>query len=1219
MTAPARHRFCACALALLSVLFSAQAATVTTLNDSGPGSLRDLVSAAVAGDTIQFAVTGTISLTTGQILINKNLNIAGPGAASLNIRQPASSRLFTVATGTVVSISAVKLSDGHINDHGGGILNNGDLTVSHCSFFTNDAGQSGSGGGICNFGNLVVSDCTFYANTARQGGAICNFGQVSVRNCTLNANQATVYGGGVYNGFQPAEVVNCTIIGNSSAIGSGGGGGICNKGSASAANITVSSCTFFKNSALSGAQGNNLFNDGSGGSAQLTLRSSILVNQSFNNDLANSGGTFASQGFNVCADTGNGFLTGPSDQINTDPGLDPYGLHDNGGPTQTIALMDGSPAIDHGQSFGLTSDQRGGLRPYDHPFYPNGPGTDGTDVGAFEGAPDVIQKGAPQFSVNTLTDGDDGICGVVNCTLREAINRANLVTGPDTILFLAGGTITLDPALGELLVNDSLTLAGFGARTSVISGGGQVPVIAFGNGASVLIGLTIRDGRFAPPAGFALGAGLYLNGGTLTVHDCSFLNNQSIGGSNGRTGEGAGIYNSFGTLTLNRCTIAGNNATGGHGGNTNSAAAAGDGGAAQGAGLFNASGATSILNNCTIANNTAQGGPGGDNSGGPGGIGGAADGAGLFNDGTVVLTACTVAGNIASGGNGGSGLGGTHAEGGQETGGLKANSGSTRLGNTLVALNTGSFGPDVTGTFASQGFNLIGKGDSGSGFNGMGDSVGNNGSPINPNLGPLQDNGGNTDTMALLNGSPAIDRGNSFGLTTDQRSQSRPNDHPLIANVPGGNGSDIGAFEFGAVLLVNTLDDHSDGTCNTVDCTLREAIAAANTQPGEQFIKFDPALTASQPGIIQLTGALPALASEIYLQGPGADRLTVRRNTGGDYRIFTVGNSTASGPFVSIRGLTIANGKVGNGSALETAAGILVDRSILNLQYCALTGNLANSFGGAVFITQRSEPSAILNCTFSGNTASGSGGGAVAISSASAVLRNCTFSGNSAVNGGAIWIDQAVGSSIVPEVPIESCTFSGNNASNHGSDLSKANGSVHFLNCILNDSANSTLHSFTTSPTSDGFNLASDNGGGYLTSPTDMTNVNPQLGPLANNGGPTQTCALLSNSPAINRGGNGWPADQRDYPRVGLTDIGAFEFNSFAVRITAIQRFSDGSVQLDGQGVVNGTFSVLASPDLVSFNFAAVGLTTSDSFGNWHYLDTASVGLTKQFYKATYP
>jgi hypothetical protein len=105
------------------------------------------------------------------------------------------------------------------------------------------------------------------------------------------------------------------------------------------------------------------------------------------------------------------------------------------------------------------------------------------------------------------------------------------------------------------------------------------------------------------------------------------------------------------------------------------------------------------------------------------------------------------------------------------------------------------------GSFVSGGYNLIGAVNGGTGFGAPGDQLGSVASPLDPKLGPLQDNGGPTPTMALLTGSPAIDKGNSGGLTTDQRGRQRPFDIPNIPNAPGGNGSDIGAFEVNLALL----------------------------------------------------------------------------------------------------------------------------------------------------------------------------------------------------------------------------------------------------------------------------------------------------------------------------------------------------------------------------------------------------------------------------------
>jgi hypothetical protein len=111
--------------------------------------------------------------------------------------------------------------------------------------------------------------------------------------------------------------------------------------------------------------------------------------------------------------------------------------------------------------------------------------------------------------------------------------------------------------------------------------------------------------------------------------------------------------------------------------------------------------------------------------------------------------------------------------------------------------NNDVLGPAVAGDFTSQGFNLIGVADDSTGFvNGTNaDQVGSAVAPIDPLLGPLQLNGGPTPTLALLPGSPAIDQGKCFGVRIDQRGRARPYKNPRIPNAPGGDGSDIGAYE----------------------------------------------------------------------------------------------------------------------------------------------------------------------------------------------------------------------------------------------------------------------------------------------------------------------------------------------------------------------------------------------------------------------------------------
>jgi hypothetical protein len=199
------------------------------------------------------------------------------------------------------------------------------------------------------------------------------------------------------------------------------------------------------------------------------------------------------------------------------------------------------------------------------------------------------------------------------------------------------------------------------------------------------------------------------------------------------------------------------------------------------------------VNNSTFYNNIANGGNGatGGFAGGNGGDGGGT----IFNLGTATVTATTVRGNFGIGG--ARGLGNSppnHGFPGNGSGGLTQESGMFIVRSTISAGNTGAQGADVRGNFVSAGFNLIGTTNFGAGFAVATDQVGSDTSLLNPLLGPMQDNGGPTDTMALLNGSPALDRGHSFGLAAEQRGEPRLID-AVFPNAAGGDGADVGAFE----------------------------------------------------------------------------------------------------------------------------------------------------------------------------------------------------------------------------------------------------------------------------------------------------------------------------------------------------------------------------------------------------------------------------------------
>ncbi len=151
--------------------------------------LRDAIAAAVAGDTIDFSVTGVIALHFGELVIDKNLTINGPGAAQLLISGFNNTRIFRILPGVTVALSGMTVAEGRHIDIGGGIYNSGTLTIVDSIFSRNFSGQGG--GGIFNDGILTVTNNTFSSNNIAlqaSGGGISNFGTATVINSTFFAN-----------------------------------------------------------------------------------------------------------------------------------------------------------------------------------------------------------------------------------------------------------------------------------------------------------------------------------------------------------------------------------------------------------------------------------------------------------------------------------------------------------------------------------------------------------------------------------------------------------------------------------------------------------------------------------------------------------------------------------------------------------------------------------------------------------------------------------------------------------------------------------------------------------------------------------------------------------------------------------------------------------------------------------------------------------------------
>jgi hypothetical protein len=330
--------------------------TLTVLNnlDSGAGSLRADVAAAHNGDTINFAASlngQTITLTSGELLIKKNLTIAGPGAGELTVSGNKASRVFEVAKMENVTLSGLTISNGSANGsttstiQGGAIYNHGTLTVSNSTLSYNTA--SNNGGGIANDGTLTVSGSTLSGNSSPAGGGILTSGSLTVSGSTLSGNSAD-HGGGIFNGGT-LTVSGSTLSGNSGNYG----GGIYNGGT-----LTVSGSTLSGNFANNG--GGGIYNGGtltvsgstlSGNSAQqlgggianfgtLTVSGSTLSG----NSATYSGGGIYDSVYGTATVKNSSSITG-----NTAPagfGADVYNLGvlylDS---TSIIGILDGNPAM----------------------------------------------------------------------------------------------------------------------------------------------------------------------------------------------------------------------------------------------------------------------------------------------------------------------------------------------------------------------------------------------------------------------------------------------------------------------------------------------------------------------------------------------------------------------------------------------------------------------------------------------------------------------------------------------------------------------------------------------------------------------------------------------------------------------------------------------------------------------------------------------------------
>ena len=370
-----------------------------------------------------------------------------------------------------------------------------------------------------------------------------------------------------------------------------------------------------------------------------------------------------------------------------------------------------------------------------------------------------------------------------------------------------------------------------------------------------------------------------------------------------------------------------------------------------------------------------------------------------------------------------------------------------------------------------------------------------------------------------------------------------------------------GAAAQAATYTVTNTSDFGVGS-------VREAVITANSTADDDVIVFDASVFGSPRTIVLFNGALLiANNGSLTINGTGADRLTI---DGADTRrVFTV----QPGANVTINNLTVTRGRA-NVSMPQVGTfggGIYNDAATLTLNRVAVRENVASGRGGGIFNTGTLT---INSSTISGNTAANLGGGIANQLTGTLTLINSTVSGNVAGAGGGIF-NNTSGAANFSSATI---AFNTANAATGGGvaadTVVNADNSIVARNSAVGGSpdVNGTLNS-------GGYNLIGNTSGAIITGNTsgNILNQNPQLDVLKDNGGGLQTHALLSNSPAIDKGNTALTVDERGFSRpfdiasipnqANGTDIGAFELRQAP---TAASVTIGGRVTTpDGRGLRN--------------------------------------------------
>jgi CSLREA domain-containing protein len=853
----------------------------------GTCTLRAALQAATdvgGANEVHVQVAGTYLLPLGELLFDttgRSLVLDNTSGGSVVIDANQASRVLHVLGSGSMTVSGVTLQNGRLTTsggQGGGIFLAGTQTfVLSNSSVLNDSltGASSSGGGIAVLaGQLTLMNTTVGGNSGVGAGGglfLSSTVTAAVSNSTFSSNSANG-GGGLGGAIRLSNGATLTATNSTFATNSSGftGGAIENGGASGG--LTITNSTFSGNTAsLDGAAingdatvGYSTFagNSASGGALSGTIQAQATI-LAHGAQGTNCNGALISLGDNISDDST--CFASPNvvhDRINTDPLLGP--LASNGGPTQTHALLAGSPAID-----GVTNnacpppntDQRGFLRPSgahcDTGAYEAGatvtltPTVTATPPATATSTPTALPSST--FVVTTTTDaanvspGAGTTCmstlGGGPCTLRAALQAAQNAGGVSTIHLQAAGTYLL--TLGELLYDTT-------GRAVVVenTSGGSVAIDGnlasrvfdlTGSGSMAVSGVTIQNGRVTTAS--AHGGGILLaNSATFTLSNSSVVHNSTTDAGS----AGGGIYANLGQLTLANTTVA-NNTSGASGAGVYSQAATvavsnstfsinivGNGMGLGDGGAIRSSSGTIVVTNSTFQGNQAPTG-----------------GAGIETSATLTVTNSTFSGNTSTlNGAAIDAIGGgtvsysTFAGNSSPDGAVN---GPVQLKGTILAH--GAQGPNCGGSVTSLGDNISDDSSCFTTPNGINDRI--NTPPL---LGALGNYGGPTQTYPLLQGSPAIDTATHNACpppSNDQRGVPRP----------AGTACDIGAFE-GVITLTPTPTATPTNTS-----TPTRTPTPTNTPTATNTSTPTPTNTATPTATRTATGS-PAPATPTLTNGP---------------------------------------------------------------------------------------------------------------------------------------------------------------------------------------------------------------------------------------------------------------------------------------------------------------------------------------------------------------